>query len=209
MPFTLPPIYPITDKRLARKSSHLGILKELVRGGAQLVQIRDKHTPTKELSLDLIKCAEFAAAKGVALIINDRCDLVLSSGAMGIHLGQADLPPEVARALLGRAKIIGFSAHTIAQVRKSVQLPVQYIGFGPVYPTLTKKDAAAAVGLRRLRAACKISGIPVVAIGGIRLDRIREVLDSGAASAAVISALMGAKDLARQMDRFLEAARER
>jgi thiamine-phosphate pyrophosphorylase len=209
MPFTLPSIYPITDKKLAHRPNHLGILKELVRGGAQLVQIRDTSTPIQELSRDLVECAEFAAKKGVTLIVNDRCDLVLSSGAPGVHLGQNDLPPEAARAILGRKIIIGFSAHTIGQVRKSSHSPIQYIGFGPIYPTLTKKDAAPAVGLRRLRRACRISAVPVVAIGGIGLDQVREVLDAGAASAAVISALMGAKDLARQMDRFLEAARER
>jgi thiamine-phosphate pyrophosphorylase len=88
-------------------------------------------------------------------------------------------------------------------------LPIQYLGYGPVYPTLTKLDAAPAVGLRGLRAACRLSGMPVVAIGGIGLGQVHEVLDAGAASAAVISALMRAKDIAREMDRFLKAARER
>jgi thiamine-phosphate pyrophosphorylase len=209
MPFTLPSIYPITDKKLAHRPSHLCILTELIRGGAQLVQIRDTATPIRELSRDLVECAEFALKKGVTLIVNNRCDLVLSSGATGVHLGQNDLPPEAARAILGQKKIIGFSAHSIEQVRKSSNLPIQYIGFGPIYPTLTKRDAAPAVGLRRLSGACRTSAVPVVAIGGIGLDQVREVLDAGAASAAVISALMGAKDLARQMHRFLEAARER
>jgi thiamine-phosphate diphosphorylase len=208
MQFTLPLIYPITDKKLAHRTRHLSILKELVRGGAELVQIRDTSTPLRELSRDLMACAEFASKKSVTLIINDRCDLVLSSGAAGVHLGQKDLPPEAARAILGRKKIIGFSAHSIDQVRKSLHLPIQYIGLGPIYPTLTKKDAAPVVGLRCLSAACSISAIPVVAIGGIGLDQVREVLNAGAASVAVISALMGAKDLARQMNRFLEAARE-
>ena len=209
MSFILPSIYPITDKKLAHRSSHLSILTELIRGGAQLVQIRDTSTPIRELCRDLVECAEFASKRGVTLIVNDRCDLVLSSGAMGVHLGQNDLPPEAARDILGRKKIIGYSAHSIEQVRKSSHLPIQYIGFGPIYPTLTKKDAAPAVGLQRLRRACGTSAVPVVAIGGIGLDQVREVLDAGAVSAAVISALMEAKDLARQMHRFLEAAKER
>ncbi len=209
MPFTLPPIYPITDKLLSRGKSHYFILRELVRGGASLVQIRDKTTPLRELYRDIIKCSEFASAKGVTLIVNDRCDLVLSCGAAGLHLGQEDLPPQVARAILGRKSIIGLSAHSMAQVRSSLGRPVQYIGFGPVYPTSTKKDAAPAVGLRGLKTACRLSSLPVVAIGGIGLGQVREILDAGAASAAVISALMGAKDIAREMNRFLEAARER
>lgn len=207
MVFTLPPIYPITDKELARRKSHFRILKELVRGGAQLVQIRDKSTPVEELLDDLKQCVEFACTKGVTLIVNDRCDLVLSCGAMGVHLGQSDLPPEAVRAVLGKDRIIGFSTHSIAQVRRSSGFPVQYIGFGPVYGTSTKENASPAVGLRRLAHACKISSVPVVAIGGIGLENVREVLDAGATSAAVISALMGAADLARQMERFLKQAR--
>jgi thiamine-phosphate pyrophosphorylase len=209
MQFKLPPIYPITDKTLARRESHFSILTELVRGGARLVQIRDKSTPIQDLLKDLCRCVEFAASKDITLIMNDRCDLALSSGAMGVHLGQDDLPPEAARKILGQKKIIGFSAHSLAQIRKAQRLPIQYIGFGPVFPTATKNDATPAVGLRRLATACKASALPVVAIGGIGLDQVQEVLRSGAASVAVISALMQAKSLARQMECFLEKARVR
>ena len=207
MRFILPAIYPITDKELARKSTHLGIVKELVRGGAQLVQVRDKATPIQELLRDLKQCAEFAVSKGVTLIVNDRCDLVLSSGAMGVHLGQDDLPPEAARLTLGCEKFIGFSTHSLPQVQRSFRLPIQYIGFGPIYATSTPKNPFPVVGLQRLARACKASPVPVVAIGGIGLEQVREVLQAGAASAAVISALMKSKNLARQMERFLEKAR--
>jgi thiamine-phosphate pyrophosphorylase len=206
MQITLPPIYPITDKKLARRTTHLSIIKELVRGGAQLIQVRDKSTPLGELLRDLKNCVEFAQSKRVTLIINDRCDLALSCGAMGVHLGQEDLPPEAARGILGRNIIIGLSAHSIAQIRKSARLPIQYIGYGPVYATSTKEDALPATGLKNLARACKASRLPVVAIGGISLDRVREVLQAGAASAAVISALMTSKNLALQMERFLQQA---
>ncbi len=209
MQFTLPPVYPITDKTLAQKTSHLSILRELVRGGAQLVQVRDKSTPVRELLRDLRQCVEFASAEGVTLIVNDRCDLVLSSGAMGVHLGQNDIPPEAARAILGSNKVIGFSTHSLAQVKRSLLLPIQYIGFGPIYATSTKESAAPVVGLRRLAKACQTSPVPVVAIGGIGLEQVHEVLEMGAASVAVISALMQAKNLAGQMQRFLERATEK
>ena len=207
MKFALPPIYPITDKKLAGCDSHLRILKELVRGGAQLVQIRDKSTPVRELLSDLFRCVEFASQKGVTLIINDRCDLVMSCGAKGVHVGQDDLPPDMARAILGRKRLVGLSTHSIAQVRKAQNMPVQYIGFCPVYPTSTKEDADPVVGLQKLAEACRISSIPVVAIGGIGLKQVREVLNNGAHSAAVISAIMKSRSIARQMERFLEAAR--
>jgi thiamine-phosphate pyrophosphorylase len=204
--FRLPPIYPITDKVLARSKTHLAIVRELVRGGARLVQIRDKVTPINALLHDLRQCVEFARMQGVTLIVNDRCDLVLCSDAMGVHLGQEDLPPEAARGVLGKTKILGFSTHTLAQVRKSAALPLQYVGFGPVYGTSTKDHASPVTGLQRLAHACKASSVPVVAIGGIGFDQIRQVLDAGADSAAVISALMKAKDIAREMDRFLRKA---
>jgi thiamine-phosphate pyrophosphorylase len=203
---TLPPIYPITDKKLAQRTTHLSIVKELARGGAQLIQVRDKSTPPRELWRDLVNCIEFAQNKGITLIVNDRCDLALSCGAMGVHLGQDDLPPEAARIILGRKKIIGLSAHSIAQIRKSAQLPIQYLGYGPIYATSTKEDALPAVGLQSLARACKASSLPVVAIGGIGLDHVRDVLEAGAASVAVISALMTAKSLALQMERFLQKA---
>ena len=209
MRVTLPPIYPITDKGLAGRTSHLSILRELVRGGAQLVQIRDKHTPVGVLLQDLIRCVEFASSRGVTLIVNDRCDLALSSGASGVHLGQDDLPPEAARALLGNRKIIGFSTNSLAQIRQSLQLPIQYVGFGPIFPTSTKENPSPVVGLKSLKQACKESARPVVAIGGIGLDQVRQVLDAGAASAAIISGLMTSKSLARQMEALLKKATER
>jgi len=209
MEFRLPLIYPITDKKLARKTMHFSILRELVRGGAQVVQIRDKSTPPGDLLSDLIQCMEFAYKKNITLIINDRCDLVLGCGAMGVHLGQEDLPPGTARALLGKSKIIGYSTHSLAQVRASLPMPVQYIGFGPIYPTFTKDNTSPNVGLRQLAQACKVSTHPVVAIGGIGINQVQEALKAGAASVAVISALMQSENLALQMQRFLERAMEK
>jgi len=206
MRLTLPRIYPITDKHLARKSSHFVIIKELRRGGAQFVQIRDKDTPPRELLIDLEKCRQYADAQGMTLILNDRCDLVMSAGLAGVHLGHEDLPPDAARALIGKKRIIGYSTHTLAQARLSRDLPVDYIGFGPVYPTATKTDACSAAGLKKLASVCRAAAAPVVAIGGIGLEHIRPVLEAGAASAAVISAIMTAKSIARQTELFLETA---
>ncbi len=207
MKFELPPIYPITDKELARKRNHFSIVRELFHGGASLVQIRDKSTPACELIPDLLKCADFASSNGLTLIIDDRCDFALSCGGDGVHLGRNDLPPEAARKLLGNGKIIGYSTHSVSQVRIANTLPVEYIGFGPVFETTTKKDPDTTLGLENLRMACRISTLPVVAIGGIRLSNLLEVLDTGAKSVAVISALMKAPDIARRMEKFMKAAK--
>ena len=209
MKFELPLIYPITDKHLARKSSHFAIIKELQRGGARFVQIRDKDTPPRELLKDLEKCLQYAEAHNMMLILNDRSDLALAAGLSGVHLGQEDLPPEAVRALLGKKRVIGYSTHTIAQARLSRSLPVDYIGFGPVYATDTKTNAGQAAGLKKLAQICRTAAVPVVAIGGIGLEEIRPVLEAGASSAAVISAIMTAKSIARQMELFLETAYQR
>lgn len=209
MAMRLPLIYPITDKPLAGQSTHLAILKELVRGGATLVQIRDKVTRVRELLDDLRRCVEFSEKHGVQLLINDRCDLALCSGAAGVHVGQDDLPPTAARRILGPVRIVGYSTHTLPQVSRSQVLPVDYIAFGPLYATSTKQDSSPAVGLARLHQACRQSSKPVVAIGGIGVGQIRDVLDAGAQSVAMISALMKAKHIARQMEAFLAIATER
>jgi thiamine-phosphate pyrophosphorylase len=207
--FDLPKVYPITDKELARRTSHLSIIKDLVKGGALLVQVRDKFTPVRELLLDLQRCAEFAEERDVTLIVNDRCDLVLSCSASGVHLGQEDLPPAAARVVLGPNKIIGYSTHSLRQVHRASGLPVQYIGFGPVYATSSKKNSSPVVGISGLARACRASTKPVVAIGGIGLDQVRQVLQAGAASAAVISAVMTSANLSSTMELFLEKARAR
>lgn len=206
MAIRLPPVYPITDKTLSGKPTHLAILRELARGGASWVQIRDKITPDRELAADLLRCVEFAAARGIRLIVDDRCDLALVSGAAGVHLGRTDLPPEAARRIVGGRRIIGFSTHTPAQVRAARRMPVDYLGFGPVFGTTTKKNAEPPVGLEGLKKACRMADKPVVAIGGIGPGRIRAVLAAGASSAAVISALMGAPDIARRMEELLREA---
>jgi thiamine-phosphate pyrophosphorylase len=209
MSLRLPPIYPITDKKLSGRPTHLSILKELARGGARLVQIRDKDTPVADLLADLRRCVEFASKHDVRILVNDRCDLVLSSGAAGVHLGQQDLPPAAARTLLGPDRVIGYSTHSMREVEKSLDAPVDYIGFGPVFATTTKANPSRVVGLTRLKRVCHSSLRPVVAIGGIGLAQVRAVLDAGAASAAVISGLMCAKNLAGRMEEFLKRAMEK
>ena len=200
------PIYPITDKRMSGKTTHLAILRELVRGGASIVQIRDKETAAGELLQDIRRCVEYAAKYDVRIIVNDRCDLALLSGAAGVHLGQEDLPAALARRMLGRRALLGISTHSQAQVRQANLMPVQYIGFGPIFATSSKIDHAPVVGLAALRQACRQSIKPVVAIGGIEPKQIPAVLEAGAASVALISTLMRSKSIARRMEELLKVA---
>lgn len=188
--FQLPSVYPITDPDI----SGLTVSEQIRRfadGGATLVQIRDKHSTSRAFYDGAVEGLKVARERDVRLLINDRVDIALVCGADGVHLGQEDMGPEQARRLLGDKAIIGFSTHTIAQVENAIKLPVDYIAFGPIFPTSTKEEADPVVGLDLLAEAKSLAGeMPVVAIGGINETNIGSVMKAGADSAAVIRSIL-------------------
>ncbi len=191
MTFKLPTIYPITDRKISGLT-HFEQARRLIDGGARLIQLREKVGSSREFFEAAVQTIEYANAYGVSIIINDRVDIALSAKAAGLHLGQSDMPPEKARVLLGDEAIIGYSTHTLEQARRAATLPVNYIAFGPIFATKTKVDPDAVVGLdgvRRVREA--IGDIPLVAIGGIDLDSVEDVISAGADSVAMINAIIG------------------
>ncbi len=130
------------------------------------------------------------------MIINDRVDIALALGAPGVHLGQDDLPPEAARKLLGDEAIIGYSTHNVAQAIAAANLPIDYIAIGPIFETGTKKNPDPVVGLDGLRAVRDAIGDrALVAIGGITVENAPSVIEAGANSVAVISALLSGDPL--------------
>lgn len=190
MKFELPKFYPITDARLSRLT-HAEQVARLSAGGATLIQLREKHLSPREFYAEAEAALRVARERGVRLIINDRVDIALALRADGVHLGQDDLEPEAARRLLGEDAIIGFSTHNIAQAREAAALPVDYIASGPIYATSTKENPDPVVGLeglRRVREA--VEDKPLVAIGGINRENMRDVIEAGADSIAVISLLL-------------------
>ena len=191
MTFKLPTIYPITDRQISGLT-HLEQARRLVNGGARLIQLREKVGSSREFFDAAVQTIEYANAHRVSIIINDRVDIAIAANAAGVHLGQNDMAPEKARALLGDKSIIGYSTHTLEQARLAATLPVNYIAFGPVFATTTKADPDAVVGLDGVRRVCEAIGdIPLVAIGGINIDSIEDVLSAGADSVAMISAVIG------------------
>ena len=184
--FRLPLVYPITDTRISGLS-HADQVRLLAEGGATLVQLREKTLP----ALDFYNEAKATAELGLTLIINDRVDVALAVNAAGVHLGQDDLPPQAARKLLGDDAIIGFSTHSVAQARLAATLPIDYIAIGPIFQTTSKANPDPVVGLDGLRAVRDAVGdIPLVAIGGITEANAAAVIDAGAESMALISALL-------------------
>lgn len=187
---TLPKIYPITDARISG-ISYAAQVQRLVDGGARVIQIREKTITADTFYDDVGEAIRIAHSAGARIIINDRADIAIALGADGVHLGQDDLPPDEARKMLGDKAIIGFSTHSIEQARAAVDLPIDYVAFGPIFPTASKGDSEPVVGLEMLRRVRSVIGsMPLVAIGGINADNLRLVLDAGADSAAIIGAML-------------------
>jgi thiamine-phosphate pyrophosphorylase len=176
--------------------------------GVKFFQYRNKSGARKsffETSRSLAKIAKDAHA---LFIVNDHADIALAIDADGVHLGQDDLPIAQARKLLGNNKLIGVSTHNEAQAQEAEQSGADYIGFGPVFATLTK-DAGSAKGISGLRTIVSSVTVPVIAIGGIDQQNVRDVIEAGAAGAAVIGAVLKAEDIviaAAEMIRKIAAA---
>ncbi len=206
MSFKLPKLYPITDRRLSGLS-HAEQVERLCEGGARVIQLREKLLSPREFYREAEAALGAARRWGARLVINDRADVALALGADGVHLGQDDLPPGAARALLGEGAIIGFSTHSVAQAAEAARMSVNYVAIGPVFQTSSKEKPDPVVGLegvRRVRGSMRET-LPLVAIGGITAENARAVLDAGADSVAVVSALLSAPDEIESRTReFLE-----
>ncbi|HEX5703340.1 MAG TPA: thiamine phosphate synthase [Pyrinomonadaceae bacterium] len=203
MRLTLPKIYPITDRKLSGLS-HAEQVRRLIDGGATLVQLREKHLSPIDFLRDAEAASKVAGNNRVTLIINDRVDIAMAINAGGIHLGQDDMPVEAARRLVRNDTLIGFSTHTQQQAETAVRSAIDYLAFGPVFRTSTKPDHDPVVGLKQLRAVRNIAAdFPLVAIGGISAANVQAVLEAGADSVAVISAVVGERSKIEQNMRSL------
>lgn len=178
----LPRFYAIADRTFG---DPVALAKGLFAGGAQLAQIRDK-TATAQALLREVEEALAIAPLGAQVIVNDRSDVARIAGAAGVHLGQQDLAPALARSSLSTGQIVGRSTHNLAQALEADGEAVDYIAVGPIFQTTTKRNPDPVVGLDSLREICSSVRKPVVAIGGITLETARDVLACGATSVAVI-----------------------
>ena len=197
----------ITDRSLARGRGFEEIVSAAVRGGAQMVQFRDKTLPDGEFYRTALRLRELTREAGVLLIIDDRVDAALAVGADGVHLGEGDLPLTAARELTGPGMILGASARTADGVRAAQRDGADYIGMGAMFPTGTKNDAVH-VGPERLQQLRPLIRVPVLAIGGITADNVETVIRAGADGVAVIGAVMGADNIASAAKTILQRIEE-
>jgi thiamine-phosphate pyrophosphorylase len=155
---------------------------------------------------DAVRAVELARNAGVTILINDRVDIALMTGAGGVHLGQDDLPPAEARRILGSDAVVGFSTHSVEQALLATDLPVDYIVIGPIFETATKANPDPVVGLEGLMAVRKAVDVPLVAIGGINGETLISVLAAGADSIAMIGALYDRNDIAHRYNELSSIA---
>lgn len=208
MGISLPRLYAILDAEQAGERSPVVLCEALLGAGVRLIQYRDKKASSRELFEVIREIAERVRRADGIFIVNDRADVARAAGADGVHLGQEDLPVELARRILEPGKCIGFSTHQLEQVAKADESSADYIAFGPIFSTLSKARPDPVVGLEGLRAARRATRKPLVAIGGITLEKAREVIAAGADSVAVIADLLRAPDIATRAREFLEAVGE-
>jgi thiamine-phosphate pyrophosphorylase len=206
----IPALYAIVDADACAAAGRRPgeVAAAFLEAGVRLLQIRAKHATGRDLLALTETVMEQARPHGATIVVNDRADVAATASA-GVHVGQDDLPPAVARRLLGPAALVGCSTHTPAQLTAALSAPIDYVAYGPVFATATKTHPDPVVGLDGLRGAARqaaAAGVPLVAIGGITLATAPAVLDAGASAVAVIGDLLaGHEPPVARARRFLVA----
>lgn len=188
-------VYLVTDRGMLRDIVLCSAVEKAIKGGVTLLQLREKDAGSGEFYNIALEIKKLADSHGVPLIINDRLDIALAVDADGLHIGQEDLPLEVARALLGPGKILGYSVSNVAEAVYGEKNGADYLGAGPVYHTgskATEIEPIGAVGLKKIKESVSI---PVVGIGGIGMSNIDEVKKSGIDGISVISAILASNNI--------------
>lgn len=194
-------LYGIVDTSASPARTHGELAAAFLAAGVRTLQLRMKGAPEADVRVVVQALLPSIRANGATLILNDHVALAATFEGVGAHIGQDDLDPAAARDLLGPDRILGWSTHSPDDVRRANRLPVDYIGFGPVFTAATKhlrpddaRPALQARGIAGLKAALEVATLPLVAIGGITMDNVAEVVSAGAPCVAVISAVSAAPD---------------
>lgn len=199
------PVYLITDTNISGLT-HFQAARRALAAGVRTIQLREKHMSRKDIYREAAAIRDISHKYNAAFIVNDYIDIAMAVNADGVHLGQEDMPLEDARRIMGRRKIIGVSTHSLKQAVRAESEGADYIAFGPVFNTTTK-DAGRPKGIKSLRSVRKHICIPVVAIGGISWENVKEVLDAGADAAAVASAVLSG-NIKTNVGKFMTAVKQ-
>ncbi len=181
--------YFITDSLLS-KNGIVNDVRAAIRAGVRIVQYREKEKTTREMVKEARILREMCRKAEVTFVVNDRVDVALACDADGVHIGEKDMDFQTARKILGEDKIIGVSVSSLNEAKEFEKLGANYVSFGPIFETKTKKDAGKPIGIDVLEEASKTLRIPFVAIGGINQENLREVLETGCTRVCMISAIL-------------------
>jgi len=208
MRLVLPRLYVILDATLLKIPAK-ECAKSLVDAGVRLIQYRNKHASGRKLFETSRELAEYLNPIGVHFIVNDRSDVAVLAGAGGVHVGQDDLGVEQAREVLGDGQWVGISTHNAGQFRSALETSAEYIAVGPVFATGSKENPDPVVGVGFVRETRAMTGRPIVAIGGITLERAAEVIDAGADSVAIISDILSAENVGKRARQYVDLLERR
>ncbi|CAN5236901.1 thiamine phosphate synthase [soil metagenome] len=200
-------VYLITDRELCGARGVIGTVQQAVAGGVTMVQYREPLAKTRAMVEEARVLAAVLRPLGVTFVVNDRVDVALAVGADGVHVGQSDMTPADARALLGSKAILGLSITSEADLAGSDLSLVDYLGVGPIYPTLTKTDAARPMAIGGLQSIARQTKLPIVAIGGLHAGNAADVVAAGADGIAVVSAICAAPDAEAATRELVEIVR--
>jgi thiamine-phosphate pyrophosphorylase len=203
MRLVLPRLYAILDAALLKIPAK-ECAKSLVDAGVRLIQYRNKRASGRELFETSRELAEYLAPLGVQFIVNDRADVAALAGARGVHVGQDDLGVEQARKVMGTGKLVGLSTHNAGQFRSALGTSADYIAVGPIFATGSKENPDPVVGVGFVREARGVTDKPMVAIGGITLERAAEVIEAGADAVAIISDILSAENTGKRAREYVD-----
>ncbi|WP_010257256.1 thiamine phosphate synthase [Myroides injenensis] len=187
-------LYLVTDSILTKGKSLEYIVEQAVLGGVTMVQLREKEANTKDFYNTAIRLKKCLSYYNIPLIINDRIDIALACDAAGVHIGQNDMPCDIARKLLGPYKIIGLSVDCIEDVKAANAMDIDYIGISPIFNTPTKSNTASPFGIEGVKQAMKLTNHPAITIGGIQNQNAKEVIQTGVNGIAVVSAIISSEE---------------
>ena len=197
-------LYLVTDRSLSKGRNLEWIVEQSVKGGVSIVQLREKEASTREFVTLAQNLKKILQPYRVPLIINDRIDIALAVDADGLHIGQNDMPYNIARRLLGPNKIIGISVESIKDIYESNNFDVDYIAISPIFSTPTKTDTITEFGIEGTKEAMKITKHKTIAIGGINISNAKEVIETGVNGISVVSAIMSADNPSEAAKEFIK-----
>jgi thiamine-phosphate pyrophosphorylase len=201
-------LYLVTDREILGNRDFFQAIEDALKGGVTILQLREKTASSRDFYVFAMRMKELAGVYQVPLIIDDRLDIALAVDADGLHVGQEDLPLEVARRVLGPGKILGYSVSTVEEAIYGEKNGADYLGAGPVFYTGSKADAGNPIGVEGLKQIKLAVSIPVVGIGGIAPANAGAVREAGVDGISVISAILGNQDTGGAAKKLVEAWRQ-